>query len=129
MAILSLFTFTFMFPLGLSYTISGMVGSYIGQRKYEEAIRYAKVGYAYGMGLAVLVLIFVCSQHSLIFKLFQGDSQQQVKLQHCIIVLHIVVLLLTSYGILIGIAKGLGLQYKASLITTICYFAISLPFA
>jgi Na+-driven multidrug efflux pump len=53
MAILSLFTFTFMFPLGLSYTISGMVGSFIGQRKYEEALRYAKVGYAYGMGLTL----------------------------------------------------------------------------
>lgn len=70
MAILSLFTFTFMFPLGLSYTISGMVGQYIGQRKYEEALRYAKVGYACGMGLAVMICILVCSQQSVINKMF-----------------------------------------------------------
>lgn len=62
MAILSIFTFTFMFPLGLSYTMSGMVGHYIGQRKHEEAIRYAKVGYVYGMGLIVMICVFVFSQ-------------------------------------------------------------------
>ena len=61
MAILSIFTFTFMFPLGLSYTISALVGYYIGQRKHEEAIRYAKVGYVYGMGLAIMVCILVFS--------------------------------------------------------------------
>lgn len=35
----------------------------------------------------------------------------------------------TSYGILIGISKGLGLQYRASLLSTISYFAISLVLA
>ena len=35
--------------------------------------------------------------------------------------LYLIVLLQASYGILIGIVKGLGLQYKASLISTINY--------
>jgi Na+-driven multidrug efflux pump len=70
MAILSLLTFTFMFPLGLSYSISGMVGHYIGQRKHTEAIRYAKVGYIYGMGLTVMVCVMVFSQQSIITKIF-----------------------------------------------------------
>lgn len=34
-----------------------------------------------------------------------------------------------SYGILIGISKGLGLQYPASLLSTISYFAIGLVLA
>lgn len=129
MAILSLFTFTFMFPLGLSYTISGMVGSFIGQRRYEEALRYAKVGYFYGMGLTILILVLVSSQRSMFIKMFQGDEKQASKLHHCMFIVYVIVLLQSSYGILIGIVKGLGLQYRASLITTICYFGIALALA
>ncbi len=70
MAILSLFTFTFMFPLGLSYSVSSMVGHYIGQRRHEEAIRYAKVGYVYGMGLMVIVCVLVFTQQNFIIKIF-----------------------------------------------------------
>lgn len=129
MAILSLMTFTFVFPLGLSYTISGMVGSFIGQHKFKEAIRYAKVGYLYGMCLTVIVCIFAGSQYSLITRMFNGDPSQQKKLNHCMIVIYVIIVLQSSYGILIGIAKGLGLQYIASLITTLSYFGIALTLA
>jgi len=45
------------------------------------------------------------------------------------IVIHVIILLQASYGILIGIVKGLGFQYKASLITTIGYFGVALTLA
>lgn len=129
MAILSLLTFTFVFPLGLSYTISGMVGSFIGQHKFKEAIRYAKVGYVYGMLLTVIICVLAGSQHSFITRMFNGDAAQQKKLNHCMIVIFMIIMLQSSYGILVGVAKGLGLQYITSLITTLCYFAIALTLA
>jgi hypothetical protein len=62
-------------------------------------------------------------------KIFQGDEKQVSKLHRCMFIVYLIVLLQSSYGILIGIVKGLGLQYRASLITTICYFGIALALA
>lgn len=45
----------------------------------------------------------------MITKIFQPDSKQAVKLNQCYAVVYIIVLLQASYGVLIGIVKGLGL--------------------
>jgi len=127
--ILSLFTLTFMFPLGVSYSVSGMVGSHLGQKKYEEALRYANVGYACGMGLMALVCTILGYYSESIFRMFETDPQQISKLKKCMWVILVIIMLQASYGILAGVVKGLGLQNRASLITAICHFAIALPLA
>lgn len=93
MVILSIFTLTFMVPLGLSYTVSGMVGSFMGQRKVKDAIRYGKVAYAYGMGFMVIICCLTFSQHSRIVKMFQGDAQQITKLNYCMVFIYIIIML------------------------------------
>lgn len=81
------------------------------------------------MCLTVIVCILAGSQYSLITKMFNGDAGQQKKLNHCMIVIYVIIILQSSYGILVGIAKGLGLQYMTSLITTLSYFGIALTLA
>ena len=106
-----------------------MVGSHLGQKKYEEALRYANVGYACGMGLMALVCTILGYYSESIFRMFETDPQQISKLKKCMWVILVIIMLQASYGILAGVVKGLGLQNRASLITAICHFAIALPLA
>jgi Na+-driven multidrug efflux pump len=54
---MNIFTLIYVYPLGISYTVSALVGNNIGiPNQYKMAIRFAKIGYFYGL----LSMIVIC---------------------------------------------------------------------
>lgn len=53
--VINMYGLIFMVPLGLSYTISSLVGTNLAQGKYQQAIRFSVLGFIYGQ---FLILVF-----------------------------------------------------------------------
>jgi MATE family multidrug resistance protein len=58
--IMNIFTLIYVCPLGISYTVSALVGNNIGvPNQYKLAIRFAKIGYFYGLLSIIVICMFL----------------------------------------------------------------------
>lgn len=127
--VINMYGLIFMVPLGLSYTISSLVGTNLAQGKYHQAIRFSVLGFIYGQFLTLVFCILLGTYGHKIIGYFAYKESTIVRIQQCLVAVDIFMVLDSSFGLLMGVVKGLGQQNMAAIWTLLSQFAIGIPLA
>lgn len=126
---MNLFGLIYMVPLGLSYTLSALVGNLLAQNKSHIAKKFFHIGYLYGQFLIVVICIIIKVYGHKIFSHYLNSEASISKIERAMPVIFTYFMLQASTCMLNGVIKGLGLQSMAALWTFIGYYLIGLPLA
>ena len=124
---MNLFGLIYMVPLGLSYTLSALVGNLLAQNKSHIAKKFFHIGYLYGQFLIGVVCVIIKVYGHNIFSHYLNSEASIGKIEKALPVIFAYFLLQSSIGTLTGVIKGLGLQSMAALWTFVGYYLVGLP--
>lgn len=77
---MNIFGVIYMIPVGISYTISALVGSYQAENKFNIARKYASVAYFYGQFLIILAIIILHLYDHKIFRHFVNNEETTTRI-------------------------------------------------
>lgn len=114
---------------GMGYTVSAFVGKYQATTKTIIAKKYMMMTLLqFFLHLSIVTVFFNCYSHKILSQ-YLNSEETISKITTRLPYFSAFVFLLSYYSVLNGVIKGLGLQSKAVVLTIICLYLISLPFA
>ena len=118
---------TFMVPVGISIATTIMIGNNIGAMRTDVAKFYAKIGGGITFTWAIFIVIVLNIFTKPIISLFNShDSVTDIVVANFYIV-SIYILFDVLQGITMGPIRGLGMQFKAAMVTLVGYWCIGIP--
>jgi len=124
---LSVFMLLFMFPLGISYTCTNLIGNMLGANMPNKARTYSHAGILFGwIVLSIVYTNFVLFRHQIV-SFYTTDEQVTDLIMAAFPIWAVCVITDLSQGVMGGMLRAMGYQSKATLVCVVSYWVIMLP--
>lgn len=122
-------TLAFMFPLGLSITVTCIIGNSLGARKRSLAIEMGKLSFLVMIFLEVFIALTIVLGGKAFVQAFSLDDEVRQTSYSMIPYLALFTVSDAMQGISSGILRGTGRQHFGALVNISTYYLVGLPLA
>lgn len=118
-----------MVPLGVQFAASATVGEQVGCGNIPVAKKHAITSVLFSVIVMTVIMVCIKIKEDAVASLFTQDPTDIMYIKEVLDLIAAYIILDAIHGVNTGLVRGLGKQFKASVATLCCYYAVGMPLA